>query len=123
MAHGKQKEEEMTLLEETKTAIKESGHAIKDIVFIGSEKTGHQCSWDQFKTLATVEYDSGYGSAEVATDLIIVFSDGSRMWRGEYDGAEWWEFSRPFKRPKEAHKINRLIGDCWDTLEDLHDKH
>lgn len=66
-------------LEETKTDIEKSGHQTSDIVFIGSEKSGHQCSWDEFCLLANREYDSGYGGQEVSSDLIIVFSDGSSM--------------------------------------------
>ena len=104
------------LLEETKEAISASGHTPADIVFIGSEKSGHQCTWEQFCALADVEYDSGYGGTEVATDLIVVFSDGQKMWRGEYDGSEWWEHSTPFKRPDKALPITSLIG--WRSLED-----
>jgi len=36
------------LLEETKEAIKGSGHKVKDILFIGSEETGHNCTWKEF---------------------------------------------------------------------------
>ena len=99
----------MNLLQETKEAIEASGHAVADIVFIGSEKTGHQCTWDEFCTLADVEYDSGYGAAEVAQDLIVVFSDGQKLWRGEYDGSEWWEHSTPFKRPDASWPIKHLV--------------
>ena len=89
----------MNLLSETIKDIESSGHTTDDIVFIGSEKSGHSCTWEQFVSLADREYDSGFGSSEVATDLIIVFSDGSKMWRGEYDGSEWWEDSSPFQKP------------------------
>ena len=67
------------LLAETLVAIKSSGHTQKDIIFIGSEETGHQCTFKEFKVLADEEYDPSFGSAEVCTDLIIVFSDGSKM--------------------------------------------
>ena len=73
----------MNLLQETREAITESGHNETDIVFIGSEKTGHQCSWQEYCTLADIEYDSSFGAPEVAGDLIIVFSDGQKLWRGE----------------------------------------
>ena len=49
------------LLKETKEAIRASGHRIGDIVFIGSEDSGHECSWGEFEFLADKEYDSGYG--------------------------------------------------------------
>ena len=42
----------MNLLAETINAIHGSGHYIKDIVFIGSEQSGHRCTWKRFKELA-----------------------------------------------------------------------
>jgi hypothetical protein len=116
----------VNLLTETREAIEESGHTPDDIVFIGSEASGHQCTWDEFCRLADVEYDAGYGASEVAMDLVVVFRDGAKLWRGEYDGSEWWEFSRPFKRPTEAKPITRLttvgtrhVG--WRSLADLNE--
>ena len=113
----------MNLLEETRKDIEESGHCIADIVFIGSEKTGHECSWEEFESLADREYASGYGAAEVAMDLIIVFRDGSTMTRGEYDGSEWWQYSRPFKRPKNRQSIRNLFATPenvgWCDLETI----
>jgi hypothetical protein len=111
----------MNLLEETIEDIKSSGHTEKDIIFIGSEQSGHSCSWEEFKTLADIEYDCGFGAQEIATDLIIAFEDGSKMWRHEYDGSERWEYSKPFKMPKELKPIARLTFDgcMWETLEDI----
>jgi hypothetical protein len=103
------KHQTMNLLQETKEAIGLSGHTETDIVFIGSEKSGHQCSWDEFCVLADVEYSAGFGAAEVAQDLIIVFADGQKLWRGEYDGSEWWEFSKPLQRPDVALPIKTLV--------------
>ena len=108
------------LLKQTLEAIRESGHIINDIDFIGSED-GYECDWDTFKKLADQEYDSGFGSANVATDLIIVFRDGQKMWRGEYDGSEWWEYSTPFTRPKNPKPLKRLIGRYWPSLKSLQD--
>jgi hypothetical protein len=111
----------MNLLQETKHAISESGHSTDDIEFIGSEKSGHQCTWAEFEALANREYDHSYGSAEVAQDLVIVFTDGSKMWRGEYDGSEWWEFSRPFVKPETSKPIRNLFVTSvgWRDLEEI----
>ena len=98
------------LLKETKEVILNSGHFVPDIIFIGSEKSGHQCTWEEFEVLADVDYDAGYGAIRVASDLIVVFSDGHKMWRGEYDGSEWWEYSTPFTLPLVAHPITCLVG-------------
>lgn len=108
----------MNLLTETVAAIQQSGHSTGDIVFIGSEETGHRCTWEQFHILADKKYDEGFGAQKVAEDLIIVFSDGAKMWRGEYDGSEWWEFSSPFKAPAAIKQIRSLFtrGVGWDSL-------
>ena len=107
------------LLQETREAIASSGHTENDIVFIGSEKTGHQCSWDEFCALADFEYDAGFGSAKIAQDLVFVFGDGQKLWRGEYDGSEWWEHSTPFKRPENALPIKNLRGGMWVDLAEI----
>ena len=111
----------MNLLTETLEAIKRSGHKVADITFIGSEETGHRCTWPEFERMADREYGSGLGDAMVATDLIVVFSDGQKLWRGEDDGSEWWEYSTPFSAPTESHPIKRLIGAYWPSLKDLQD--
>ena len=109
----------MNLLTETKEAIKDSGHTADDIIFIGSEKTGHSCTWPEFEKLADYEYDNGYGGQEIASDLKIVFNDGSSMWRCEYDGSEWWEHVTPFKMPSELKPIHKLGGVLLSTLEEI----
>jgi len=98
------------LLKETLKNIETSNHNISDIIFIGSEKSGYSCSWEEFEKLANKEYDSGYGAAEVAQDLIIVFSDGYKLYRGEYDGSEWWNHSRPFVMPEIKKSITYLFA-------------
>lgn len=80
------------LLNETQSAISDSGKSIDDITFIGVLETGQVCTWDEFQQLADIEYDSGYGGAEILDMLVIVFSDQSHLRRGEYDGSEWWEY-------------------------------
>jgi hypothetical protein len=115
------KEDEVSFLAETRQAIAASGHKPEDIIYIGSTGDGvcYETSWDEFESLADFTYDSGFGGAEVATDLRIVFSDGADMHRGEYDGSGWWEFSYPFVRPEHTEPIRRLRGGMWDTLAEL----
>lgn len=114
----------MNLLKETIEYIEESGHTPEQIIFIGSEQSGYRCTWEEFKALADIEYDNGFGAPEVAADLIIVFSDGAMMRRDEYDGAENWDYSTPFTMPEIFKPINRLvvredqIG--WCSLEEIH---
>lgn len=108
----------MNLLTETLGAITCSGHTPEDIVFIGSRDSGHCCTWEEFKILADQEYDSGFGSQDVARDLEIVFKDKQTMWRSEYDGSEWWSYSVPFKMPKEKKPIRTLFCGMWSYLAD-----
>jgi hypothetical protein len=109
------------LLAETDEAISKSGHTPGDIIFIGSEDTGHRCTWDEFVSLADFEYNSDFGVAHIADDLKIVFKDGATMWRGEYDGKEWWEYSAPFVAPQKDLPIRSLGGSdgAWNTLSEL----
>lgn len=106
------------LLQETIRAIANSGHTPYDIAYIGNSD-GLYCTWESFQEIADVEYDNGYGSARVAVDLLIVFSDGSKMWRDEYDGQEWWNFDRPFEIPVLRQPITKVVGDLWPTLAEL----
>lgn len=97
------------LLRETIETMTDAGLTPDDVVFIGSAASGHVCTWAEFQTLADVDYDAGYGSAQVAPDLEIRFRDGSFMDRGEYDGSEWWEMHRTFAEPTETRPIARLF--------------
>jgi hypothetical protein len=107
------------LLHETREALDKSGHTIADVTFIGS--ADHQYgfnSWEEFASLADARYDSGFGGQEVATDLVIEFSDGKSMWRAEYDGSEWWEYPPMLTedRPKQPKPIRKIIGGSWVTI-------
>lgn len=107
------------LLHETIYIITTHRLAVDDIIFIGSEETGHQCSWEDFFQLANFNYDEGYGSQHIASDLSIVFADGTRMVREEYDGSEWWRVIRPFAPPVENFPITKLWGKFGGTLAEL----
>lgn len=106
---------------ETINAIAASGHHPDDIAFIGSRDSGHSCTWQEFFVLADFEYDNGFGSPEIATDLEVMFDDGSTMWRHEYDGSEAWMYSPPFVAPAVRHQIRNLggPGTMWENLAAL----
>lgn len=76
-----------------------------DIVYIGDGE--YSCTWEEFQTISDIEYNSGYGGAEINGYLMIVFNNGVEMRRGEYDGSEWWEVNVPFKLEnlKEQKKL------------------
>lgn len=106
----------MNFLYETTAAIAESGHVPEDIVFIGSEKTGHQCTWSEFECLADVEYDEKLGGQLVPYDLQIVFSDDHRMTRIHNGWEECWIYSVPFVIPEKHRAITSLVRPADDYL-------
>ncbi len=95
------------LLLETKQVLEENGKSINDIVWVGCKD--FEIPLASFLTLSDEEYDSGYGGNEVPIDLVIV---GNDWWleRGEYDGAEWWEFKTLPKRPDVMKVPNTIFG-------------
>lgn len=110
------------LLAETLEIMARSEHTPEDVVYVGSVYDNpHGCSWSEFEQLADVEYDAGYGGAEVAEDLMVIFSDGSWLERGEYDGSEWWEFKRSPRIPDAPAPIVRVVrGDNhWSKLAEM----
>lgn len=113
-------------LEETKKAIKKSGHKFEDVMFIGSSDGKYRMSWNKFITKADFEYDSGYGSSAIATDLIIYFKDTTYIVRGEYDGSEWWEYSvkKIFKEDDISIDFDILGADyyMWKTVEEMNNR-
>lgn len=111
------------LLKETLSDIKFNGKTPEDILFIGSRDGEYSCTWDEFIVLANIEYDSGYGGQEIASDLVIVFKDNTYMDRYEYDGSESWAYNETPKAKKKTKKITRLTGDsCWVSLRSLNKK-
>jgi hypothetical protein len=87
------------LLQETFGDIAKSGHTSDDVDWVGSIDGRYAIDWDGFASIAAgVEYDAGYGGNEIPLDLVVVFSDGSYLSRGEYDGAEWWDYHQTPQR-------------------------
>ena len=93
------------LLEETISVLARNGKEPKDVIWVGSEDGWF--TWEDFCQVADTEYDSGFGGAEVARDLVIV---GQDFWleRGEYDGSEWWECKTWPAQPKERKPVDAL---------------
>lgn len=109
------------LLKETIKDLTEHGKTLEDIIWIGS--SDGYITLETFKKLADIEYNAGYGAAEVAVDLVII-GENWYMTRGEYDGSEWWEYHSMdiFKKPENELKIARLVGGMWDTLVGINNK-
>ena len=113
----------MNFLEETIDKIEAKGQTVENIVFIGSRGSGHSCTWGQFVELANFNYDDGFGGQEIPSDLMIAFSDGAMMTRGEYDGSEWWDYIETFKMPKEQKPIKTLQSKhYWVDIADIQEE-
>jgi hypothetical protein len=94
------------LYEETNKAISDFGYSWDDVVWIGSGTSKYPI--DEFIAKAKeTYYDSGFGSAEIDADLIVVFKDSTWLYRGEYDGSEWWNHTSlvPDEPSYTAHKF------------------
>ena len=118
-----QLEIKMNFLKETVEAITESKHTSDEIIFIGSEITGHSCNWQEFTEMADFEYDDGFNIQVIPHDLLIVFSDGSKLVRHEYDGSEWWEHRAQFVMPKIKKQIHNLkaLDEKWVNLAKINE--
>lgn len=117
----------MNLLQETVKVLNRNDKSLEDIVWIGTLE--YEIDKNEFLKLADVEYDSGYGAPEVATDLIIVGRNWT-MKRWEYDGSEGWDFDKAIIKPSVKKSINCLTVNqsnayydsnrCgWEELTDL----
>ncbi|MGT2834035.1 hypothetical protein ACVRZC_01595 [Streptococcus hyointestinalis] len=105
------------LWEETIEVLKKHGKTFDGVKFI--QGNDFKITKENFELVAKkTNYDSGYGSANVATDLVVV---GKNWWleRGEYDGAEWWDYKESPKQVNEVREISQLSGGLWPTLEEL----
>ncbi len=118
----------MTLLEETKQILQSFNKNEEDIIWCGSEEYGY-FTWKDFKAIANIDYDSGFGSAQVAEDLVIC---GKDFWleRDEYDGAESWNYKtiplKPTKKKtptaltiQQATKRGLDLSCGWENLKRL----
>ena len=90
------------LLKETLEILETNNILEEDILWVGSESFGY-FSWQDFKYLADICYDAGYGSSQVALDLVIVTKEGY-LERQEHDGSEWWEYKTAPTKPKKYRK-------------------
>jgi hypothetical protein len=104
------------LLIETIECLTEHNKGVFDVEWIGN-KTKYCIDWHDFILLANFEYNSGYGGAEIPSDLIVVGKD-FYMTRGEYDGSEWWDYHTQPVKPENSIKCTKLKGDgLWGDLE------
>lgn len=111
------------LKEETIKILEEHKRKPEEIKWVGCKSFKIPIS--EFWKLADEFYDCGYGSTEVAEDLLIV---GDNWWleRHEYDGAEWWEYKTVPNEPDKIIDVPSLFPFSYDLkyyyLCDFYDK-
>jgi len=102
----------------------------EDIKWVGCNK--FKIPIDEFWELANRYYDNGYGSEEVAHDLLVV---GEDWWleRNEYDGSEWWEYKTAPIEPEKTRSVQTLfplidtdykynrLGHLPETIKEIED--
>lgn len=123
----------MSFLDETEYTLESRGKTWDDVKLIYGSYTNTLLTIEQFKQLADVDYDGGYGAQEMPCDLVIA-GDGWKLVREEYDGSESWgfvSFEHPtkFKKVKIDPDMRFLSGDteqddqlgkyntCWECLD------
>jgi hypothetical protein len=108
------------LLQETLDVLAKHGKTIGDVLWVGSRDGTYKEQWEDFVQQANCEYDDGYGSAEVAEDLVIV---GNGWWlaRWEYDGSEGWTFQTQPKFARSPIKPTTIF--CYHYHHELSDIH
>lgn len=104
------------LLEETISVLSENDKTVADVLWCGTKE--YYFKWHDYKRIADIYYDAGYGSSKIAYDLLVV-GDGWWLERGGYDGLEWWEFKTAITKPKIEKVPSQLDVVVWDTLAEL----
>lgn len=108
------------LWEETLRELATYGKTFKDVKYIqGSDFAITKENFEQVAKKS--EYYSGFGTAKVAEDLVIV---GDVWWleRHEYDGSECWEYKETPKQINEVKEVSCLADGVWNTLAELNEE-
>ena len=108
-------------LAETINAIVEAHQYTQTVLSVRSRDGEYATSWEEFAKLADFNYDSGFGSAQIPSDLIVEFVDDTYLYREEYDGAENWAYASrlPLVQPN-VKPLTKLVGRYWPTVDGLH---
>jgi hypothetical protein len=106
----------MNLLKETLSIMKKNNQTPETVKYVLADSGKLVADWGVFVDGAEKHfssYDSGYGCAEVPSDIVIVFKDGCWLERDEYDGSEWWEYKQTPTADMEAKGILSLTGETF----------
>ena len=100
----------LTLLDETRRAIEETGHTPDQIQYIGDGSVS--CDWDTFVKISNEKYDT-YEAPVILSGLMIYFTDGGVLIRFDNgDNYEGWRYVPPMPNKKGRVMENY---DLFDT--------
>lgn len=104
------------LYEETINKLEKCGKTEHDIRWIGTSSGRYEYS--DLKSLFDVNYDAGYGCAEINEGILVV---GDDWWleRHEYDGSELWEFKSLPMMPEQVVKAKVVSGWYYMAHDDF----
>ena len=96
----------MNLLSETIEILHEHGKTLGDVIWFGF--WNEKFPLDKLTDILDVDYNNDYGCQYIHPCLLVC---GKNWWleRGEYDGAEWWEYKEKPKEPKSQAKHFDII--------------
>jgi hypothetical protein len=116
LARPGQRDASVNLLNETISILRDHGKTSNDVEWVGTRSRWF--TWDEFASVANIEYDEGFGCAQVAVDLLVV---GRTWWleRREYDGSEWWEFKQLLPQPAIHAPPRSLVSGMWSKLDEI----
>lgn len=110
-------------LEETIDKITSCDKTIEDVDWVGSDDGKYVISWNEFAKIANIDYYSGFGLQYIAMDLVVVFNDGSYLYREEYDGSEGWSYAKTPRRQYGAKTFEYVRSeDGYETVEIINGK-
>ena len=109
------------LYDETVEILELHDKTIADIEYIGSSRTKINTN-KALELMKKTIYDSGYGSQEIADNLMIK-GNGFIMTRGENDGSEWWDYIQPdMPLPQVERDVKSFEANIgWESLEEIND--
>ena len=109
----------MNLYDETVEILSSHDKTIADIEYTGSTRTKINTK-KAIKFMKKTNYDSGFGSQEIACNLMIK-GNGFVMIRGEYYGSEWWDYMQTDPSlPQVERDVKSLkVSIGRNTLEEI----
>lgn len=99
------------LYEETLRSIDKSNHTTDNVSWVGTADGEYAISWEEYRQISDITYDSGFGGTNIPRDLVVVFSDKNWLERRQYDGIEWWEYVSIPQQSSSPNKFTLTIDE------------